>query len=65
MTAITSKLLEGAEAHLIMSDFAKAESVSNQALKELRNASASDLELQSRACSIHLQALFEQGRCDV
>ena len=60
---MTNKLLEEAEAHLIMSEFAKAERLSKEALEVSKHASTSDKDLQSRACSIHLQALFEQGRC--
>ena len=58
-----SELVEQAEVHLIMSKFAAAERSSKEALDKLKGVSTPDLELQSRACSIHLQALFEQGRC--
>lgn len=58
-----SELVEQAEVHLIMSKFAAAERSSFEALDGLKCVSTPDLELQSRACSIHLQALFEQGRC--
>lgn len=60
---MAGKLVEEAEALLIMSEFAKAERISKKALEELPKANTSDTDLQSRACSIHLQALFEQGRC--
>ncbi len=60
---MASRLVEEAEKSLIMSDFVAAESLSQEALEFMKGVTAPDPETQSRACSIHLQALFEQGRC--
>lgn len=50
----------GAEDSLVLSDFASAEAIAKKALKHLEVSK--ERQLQERACTICLQALFEQGR---
>lgn len=61
---MAEKLVEQAEACLILSDFARAESASKDALAELGGLDHHERPslLAEQACSIFIQALFEQGR---
>ena len=62
MLSKVQTLVQDAEDCLVLSNFASAETLSREAIEILQTLREDLSELKDRACSICMQALFEQGR---